>query len=406
MARARGACAERLVCHPRLPLVAALDSLRPAVHVWDHSSGQLSELATVGADSAVYGDALGWERWQRTPAVAWHPEQPLLVVAGEEETVRWTPEGCAVLEGLPSAAGYRGLAFSPDGRTLWASPSSGEDDDAWERSDVIDLASGAVRTGPPWDTGVAEHPGGGLVVTLHSNQGATLGLFARVDGGTAPAAMRVLRRALILDVDGYETPVFSADGRHLAIRGNAYDNTLYVFEFPSLHRVLATTFGEPSPGYPYPPEWLAQMHAWSRHNIAFGGRPGVLWIGTPNGTLIELDVDNQQAVEHDLLDGSRVTALAATATGELLVAGGEGDLVLLSVGSAEARPQNGDAVTAFLDSTSEVPEDGDLEEHLVVTDGARAWEPDDLATVDTATEADPTWLQLQSAINNAREQER
>jgi hypothetical protein len=32
--------------------------------------------------------------------------------------------------------------------------------------------------------------------------------------------MRVLRRALILDADGYQTPVLSADGRYLAIRGN------------------------------------------------------------------------------------------------------------------------------------------------------------------------------------------
>ena len=86
--------------------------------------------------------------------------------------------------------------------------------------------------------------------------------------------MRVLSRALILDCDGYETPVFSADGRHFAIRGNAYDDSVEVFEFPSLTRVLATTLGEPSPGYPYPAEWLAQMRAWSRHNLAFGAAPG------------------------------------------------------------------------------------------------------------------------------------
>ena len=93
------------------------------------------------------------------------------------------------------------------------------------------------------------------MLTFQSDQGATLGLFARVDQGSTPAAMRVLRRALILDCDGYQTPVFSADGRHLAIRGNAYDNSVEVFEFPSLTRVLATTLGDPSPGYPYPAEW-------------------------------------------------------------------------------------------------------------------------------------------------------
>jgi hypothetical protein len=63
-------------------------------------------------------------------------------------------------------------------------------------------------------------------------------------------------------------------------------------------------------------------------------------------------------------------------------------------------------VTAFLDATSEVPDDGDQETHLVVTDGGRTWEPDDLAAVTIATATDPTWLQLQAAINNARDQEK
>jgi hypothetical protein len=188
------------------------------------------------------------------------------------------------MDGLPPAAAYRYLAFSPDGQTLWAFPSPEAMQDRWRHSsDAIDLASGTVRAGWGWDTGVARHPGGGLVLTFQSDQGATYGLFARVDQDTRPAAMRVLSRALILDCDGYETPVFSADGRHFAIRGNAYDNSVEVFEFPSLTRVLATTLGEPSPGYPYPAEWLAQMRAWSRHNLAFGAEPGVLWVGTPTG---------------------------------------------------------------------------------------------------------------------------
>jgi len=50
-----------------------------------------------------------------------------------------------------------------------------------------------------------------------------------------------------LDADGYEAPVFSADGRRFAIRGNAYENSLAVFEFPSLKLVLATTLGIPAP---------------------------------------------------------------------------------------------------------------------------------------------------------------
>lgn len=413
MARVRagsGCPVERLVCHPRLPVVAGLDGERPAVHMWSCEAGQLRELGSIGAESDGYGDAFGWERMERTPTLAWHPDEPRLVVAGAEcGVVQWTPAGICTVDGVPPTAGYRSLAFSPDGRTLWASPSTGGEGDGWDSSDVVDLASGTVSPGRPWDTGVAHHPGGGLVVTLTSDQGATHGLFARVDPGTG--AMHMLRRALILDVDGYETPLFSADGRHFAIRGNAYENTLDVFEFPSLQRVLATTLGEPSPGYPYPQEWLDQMHAWSRHNLAFGTRPGVLWVGTPTGALIEVDIEAPRVAEHDALAGSPVSALAATAAGELVLAGGGGELVLVSVRSDPEETRAADdsdasaaavsAVSEFLDATCEVPDGGGLEEHLVLTDGDRTWNSDDLATVHTATAQDPTWLQLRAAINTA-----
>ncbi|WP_218002486.1 hypothetical protein [Nocardia brevicatena] len=331
--------------------------------------------------------------------MAWHPDEPLLLVAGEGPAVRWTPAGQSALEGLPALADYGHLAFSPNGQALWASPSS-----------VVDLASGALGIGPAWDTGVAAHPAGGLVATLRSDQGTTLIVFARVDQEGAPA-MRVLRRALILDVDGYETPIFSADGRHLAIRGNAYVNSLAVFEFPSLERVLETTLGEPYPGYDSH-EWLERMRSWSRYNIAFGAQPGVLWIGTPTGALVEVDLDDQSAVEHDAVVGSPVTALTATATGELVVATAGGDLVLLSVHAASAKIDPTDSgslralVAAFLDSTCEVPDDGDLETDLFLTDGSRTWEPGDLAAVTTATSTDPTWLQRQAAINNTRDREK
>jgi hypothetical protein len=224
--------------------------------------------------------------------------------------------------------------------------------------------------------------------------------------------MRVLRRALILDADGYKTPIFSTDGRRFAIRGNAYENSLEVFEFPSLNRVLAVTLGNPNPGYPYPQQWLEQMRAWSQHNIAFGVQPGVLWVGTPTGALVEVELEDQHVVEHDVLAGSPVTALGATAAGELVAATGASDLALLSVLTNSTKAPAADrntaraAVTAFLDATSEVPSEGDLETHLLISDGARTWEPDDLAAVITATAADPTWLQLQAAINNARDQEK
>ncbi|MET7703372.1 hypothetical protein [Streptomyces sp. NPDC005485] len=403
---------ERLVCHPRLPLFACLDSGRPALSIWTCDAGQLRELGSVGADSAVYGEAFGRKRSQRTPAVTWHPEQPLLMVASEGKVVQWKPSGPTALDNVPPAAGYDSLAFSPDGHTLWASPSSDGEDDAWERSDVLDLASGTVTAGPRWDTGVTEHPGGGLVATLASDQGATLVLFARVGLDAAPAAMRLLRHASILDADGYETPIFSPDGRHLAIRGNAYGNSLDVFEFPSLRRVFTTSLGEPSPGYPYPQEWLDQMRAWSRHNIAFGTRPGVLWVGTPTGTLIEVDIEGPAAMEHDVLGGSPISALGRTATGELVIAGNAGDVVLLPVDTVSTKAEGANdtapraAVTAFLDATSELPDDASLETDLVLTDGVATWDSDDLATIDTASATDPMWLQLQAAINNVRNQEK
>ncbi|MDW4903960.1 hypothetical protein RB628_01020 [Streptomyces sp. ADMS] len=61
---------EQLLCHPRLPLVAGVDSDRPAVNVWDCEGAQLRELGCVGAESTVYGDAFGWDRMTRTPSVA------------------------------------------------------------------------------------------------------------------------------------------------------------------------------------------------------------------------------------------------------------------------------------------------------------------------------------------------
>ncbi|MGW0147938.1 hypothetical protein ACWDVU_20285 [Streptomyces sp. NPDC003333] len=409
---------ERLLCHPRLPLVACWDAERPAVHIWDCGGGRLRELGSVGLSTPTYGDAPAWERISRAPAVAWHPDRPLLVVAGESGLRQWTPAGETEPETVPTTASYVSVAFSPDGQTLWASPSFHDEGGDWGSSDVIDLTSGTIGPGPRWDTGVAEHPGGGLVATLASDQGATYCLFARVDQGNAPAVMRPLRRALVLDCDGYETPVFSADGRHMAVRGNAYDNSVEVFEFPSLRRVLSTTLGDPSPGYPYPQEWLDQVNAWSRHNIAFGPRPGVLWIATPAGVLVEVDVETLEAAEHAVRTATPLAALAATATGELLVVGDDGELTLMSVlyASTQTRGTSREAADrtacedaaraaarVFLETTTEVTADcDDLETHLLLTDGTRTWEADDLETVTTAGATDPTWLRLQAEINKAR----
>ena len=78
-------------------------------------------------------------------------------------------------------------------------------------------------------------------------------------------------------------------------------------------------------------EVRAWFGAWPRHNIAFGARPGVLWAGTPAGALIETDLNGGQAATHYVLGGSPLTALSATADGDLIVATDEGELALVSV---------------------------------------------------------------------------
>jgi hypothetical protein len=407
-----GVHAERLVPHPSLPLIAALDSGRPAVHVWDYGEGEPREAGIIGGESAAYGEAKSWDRWKLTPAVAWHPDEPVLLIASGGTATRWTRAGTSRLDGLPPGAAYRNLAFSPDGSSLWASPSALPEEDPWQYcADVIDLTSGTAHAGRGWDTGIVAHPGGGLVTALQSDQGATLVLFARVDQDSGPTRMRVQRKALILDADGYKAPVFSADGRHFAIRGNAYGQTLAVFEFPSLTRTLTTLLCDPSPGFPYPQEWRDRMHAWSRHNIAFGTQPGALWIGTPEGELLEVDFLAERMVAHQVLDGSRVTALCAAHWGGLLAATADGNLTSISVtASPEAaqRPGNGtppDLIAAFLKDTCDVPPDGRLEDHLVLTDGERTWGQDDLETVTSTTSADPSWLQIQAAVNNYKHKE-
>ncbi|GIH19402.1 WD40 repeat domain-containing protein [Rugosimonospora africana] len=381
---------ERLLCHPKLPLIAGWDTERPAIRIWEYTIGQLREVGTVGADSAVY-DTIGYDRFARTPSAAWHPDRPQLVVADRGSTACWTATGTSRLDGVPPSEYHRDVAFSPDGRTLWLSPAGGEE--GWESSITLDLASGATATGPRWDTGVEAYPGGGLLATLQSDQGATLVLFSRDTG----PVLRPVRRVLVLDCDGYETPIFSPDGRHFAVRGNAYDNSLEVFEFPSLRRVLGLTLGEPSPGYPYPQEWLDRMHAWSRHNVAFGPLPGVLWIGTPEGVVIEFDIDGKQATEHEVLPGSAVTALAAVAAGDLIVAGRDGTLLVLSVGRTDRAESSKTAVTEFLAGTSEASL-VDMDQ-LDLTDGTRTWRPGDLETITEASESDPSWLKIQAAIN-------
>lgn len=122
--------------------------------------GQSHELASVAAELSAYDQAVDQDAEWEAPA---GPAEPV------------EPSGPAELNGPPRTACYRGLAFSPDGRTPWAT-------------------RGTAPT-------------------------SSIRCRGRVGHETAPgASMRVQRRALILDVDGYETPVFIADACHLASR--------------------------------------------------------------------------------------------------------------------------------------------------------------------------------------------
>jgi hypothetical protein len=121
---------------------------------------------------------------------------------------------------------------------------------------------------------------------------------------------------------------------------------------------------------------------------------------------VEIDLDEHHTIEHDVLDGHPPTALDATPSGELVVATANGDLVLLSVlaDPERAHPPDDDAVlataTAFLDATSEVPDDSGTEAQWAIPNKLLNWVSDDLAT---ATE--PAWLRPQAAIDNPRGQD-
>lgn len=398
---------ERLVPHPRLPLVAGLDAHRPAVQLWDLASSLPQSLTTIGTDQSNY-DGDGWRRDQRTPDVSWHPEQPQLVVTDERGLHTWSNDGSSAVGRPPHDVAYRWIEFSPDGRTLWGFPSSGDAESAWDFADAIDLASGTVRQVLPWDTGIVVHPGGRLVATLLSDQGATLVGFARVGGSTASERLSLLRRGLILDADGYQKPLFSPGGTYLAIRGNAYENTLDVFSFPALEQVLTVTLGAANPGFPVPTGWLEQMRAWSQHNVAFAAVSGAVLVGTPRGTVVEIDLHTLDAVDHDLLAGTPVTALAVLAGGDLVVADASGRLTTVPASvvngpvGEDAPRSPADVVSAFLDSTSDVDEDDAPWEHLDLSDGARTWISSDLHAVTNAADTDTAWLRLQAAVNATR----
>ncbi|MFI5909135.1 hypothetical protein [Dactylosporangium sp. NPDC051541] len=364
---------ERLIAHPRLALVAGLDAVTPAVHIWDCANGQPRPIGVLGVRSRL--------------SVAWHPTDAVLAVATEAGVVRWTPDGTTTQPGST----HRCIAFSPGGRALWT--------DAGR----LDLTTGELDAGPEWDTGLVVHPSGLVAAALRSDQGATLVLFTRY--ATDQPELRFRSRALIITADGYQAPVFNADGRRFAIRGNNYENSIDVYAFPSLEHVLAVPLGEPAAAWNAPEHdaWYEEYRSWSPHNLAFGTRPAVLYVGTPAGTLAAIDVERGELTEHPALDGSRVTALAALATGGLVVAGSRGELRLLADAACVTVP-DAEGATALLGGTALMPDDADEPDEL--TDGVRGWTQDDLDTVTAAEPTDPPWLRIQAAMNTYRPQAR
>jgi hypothetical protein len=352
-------------------LVVGIDEKQAVARIWGWGGVELRELGTI----ALGGEKARseWDRWE--PDVAWHPVDGVLVLAGADGLWRWSEHG--EFERLPGATGskYSWLAFSPDGTTVWAAPSSSGADNAWQHSDALDWETQTLTTGLlRWDSDVVEHPGGGLVVTMNSDQGATTVLFAQVSDNR----LQVLRRALILDVDGYEAPVFSADGRYFAIRGDSYAHQVEVFRFPSLEQVFVLPLGDGD---------------WSFHNLGFVA--DTLLIGTPEGKIVQLGIDPEWTVVHEVSSDS-ITALAVGADGSVHVATA-GGLQLLTL-DADHQPADPSLVTAFIDSTSILEDLSNLDDDLDLTDGTRSFGSDELDKTEPDP-TDPTWLQIRTHLN-------
>jgi hypothetical protein len=132
-------------------------------------------------------------------------------------------------------------------------------------------------------------------------------------------------------------------------------------------------------------------------------------VGTPRGGVLEIDLDDERASEYSVA-AAPVSGLAVTPTGQLVVGDRAGQVAVMDVPGDAGRDTGPAAAAAararveqFLAATTELPDDADLDESLVLHDGRRSWSPDDLDTVTTAGDTDPTWLRLQAAINTHRQ---
>ncbi|MFJ3637463.1 hypothetical protein [Streptomyces sp. NPDC090112] len=91
-----------------------------------------------------------------------------------------------------------------------------------------------------------------------------------------------------------------------------------------------------------------------------------------------------------------------TVTALIVIGGYSGPRWTLIVAGAFTAGRARAAAATFLEANAEVPGDADdVEAHLVLTDGTRTWEADDLTAVTAAGATDPAWLQLRAAVNKA-----
>jgi WD40 repeat protein len=322
----------RLRFHPTLPLLATSDALHQAVHVWTWNEGKMRLLASPG------------DRTKKLPAsfsrgggveAAWHPTLPMLAVTGlggvqlwdcsfdsgvrrvgsvgilpaEERTadrfLYTVSEGGAPFGPVKSQGtitrtppSYFYAAFSPLGRSLWASPSS---DGVEFRSDWFTPEETAGEHFSYWDTEMVAHPEGVLVATFESEQMGTLLRFASVQPGLFGDVLQPLRRALMMDVDGYEGLSFSPRGERFLFRGNAYDNACYLYDFPSL-RVRCVLFfeGRKELEKKLPVSW--QRRRWSFFESAdFAPDGSSVLVGLSSGRLIDFELASQMVRSNVLL---------------------------------------------------------------------------------------------------------
>jgi WD40 repeat protein len=432
----------RLRFHPTLPLLATVDSLRMAVHVWTWRNGDLLKLASLGAPEVERPSP------RITLDVSWHPSQPLLALTGLGGVELWLcpPEGEARSLGVrgiipdeeravediicwkygedglketvtqtrtirrePPAYSFAG--FSPTGSMLWASPSENPegDRDGWG-SDWFSAEQGA--TGSKfwrWDTDLVLHPEGVLMAAFESNQGATLLRFASVAKGPDGERLQTWRRAQVIDVDGYEGLTFSPRGDRFLYRGNAYEDVGYVHEFPSLKLLAVVPFmpeGEDRKSWSQRldrllPETWRRLYWSHRENLVFSPDGESLLMGLVSGHLAEVDLATMTLRGTARIHAGPLCALRVRhRDGLLAVADFEGLLRLYRLPHTPASPDTTarPLTEAFLAATEPAPGRAGWDD-LKLTDGEREWGEEALEG-DLPDNA-PTWARLGAMIRGA-----